>query len=131
VQQQFKLCDAHDFNKLKFKTNSPNEQAKQLVVSIPLSKRKENYKLALLGDGTTNHVPTHDTNNQCELYVNPKTNMEHRVPLQQENDILNETLISPTDSSNNSDIIAMDPPIIDGCTATTVGLSYEITSVYN
>ena len=42
IRLQHKLCEARVFNKLKFNTNSPSEQAKRLVASsIPLSKRKE------------------------------------------------------------------------------------------
>lgn len=55
--QQFKLCDAHVFDRLKFKANSPTEQAKQLVVSIPLNKRKEIYRAAMGGRHATT-VPT-------------------------------------------------------------------------
>jgi hypothetical protein len=99
IQERFKLCEAHVFNKLKFKQNTPSEQAIRLVVSMPLTKRKDLYKLAM---GTTH--------SDCDHYINPRTNMEsplHNVcePSSPHFNVLRR----PTTDTPSSNIIAMEP----------------------
>ena len=101
IQKQFKLSDAHIFNKLKYKTTSPSEQAKKLIINIPLSRRKEIYKMAMGSDSITSN--NHDQA-RPDRYVNPRTNMasSHHA--------INDSFTSPADEPNIR-IIAMEPRI--------------------
>ena len=100
IRLQHKLCEARVFNKLKFNTNSPSEQAKRLVASsIPLSKRKELYREAM---GSSS--PDCSSISEQNSYVNPRTNLEASPAP----NIINDTLILPTGSFNHS-IIAIEP----------------------
>jgi len=101
IQKQFKLSDAHIFNKLKYKNNSPSEQAKELIVNIPLQRRKEIYQMAMGSDSIN---PNIHGQTRHERYVNPRTNMASSL------DAISDSLISPADEPNIR-IIAIEPRI--------------------
>lgn len=104
IQQLFKLCDRHIFDKLKYKLNSSSKQARQLVASMPLERRQEIYKLALGpsgGTSTTNHI-----------YLNPRTNMVSSLNnTSSSSSDVNDPFLSRSDNSVVGSIIAMEPRV--------------------
>jgi hypothetical protein len=96
-QEQHKLCEAHIFNKLKFKANTPMEQAKILIVSIPYIKRQALYKMALMSTAGSNQ----------------EENQERVATLPTASNIINETLISsrPDHDPMTYYVVAAEPAV--------------------